>query len=133
FCRITSGARAFDIAMTPVSEALYRGQASPLPRGKYTATLMRKASDSEQVISSRVFAVPGALEADAAERRIRPPNVELMKRIASDTGGQFGASLQDMLKRTGPMVVIFRPALPVLVPAAIALLLAEVFVRRRLE
>jgi len=133
FCRITAGPRAFDIAMTPVSEALYRGQSAPLPRGKYTATLMRKASDSEQVISSRVFAVPGALEADAAERRIRPPNLELMKRIATETGGQFGASLPEILKRTGPTVVIFRPALPYLLPLAIALLLGEVFLRRRAE
>jgi hypothetical protein len=131
FCRITGAGKAFDIAMTPVSEALYHGESAALPRGKYTATLMRKAADNEQFISSLDFAVTGPPSADAAEKRLRPPNVDFLKRIALASGGGFDQPPSRILKHGGPSVTVHKSAIPLLLPIAILLLLAEVFVRQQ--
>ncbi len=130
-CRITTPDKAFDVAMTQLGGSVFRGDAGPLARGKYTATLMRKGADTEQVLLSRQFAVVGTPPADAAELKIRPPNVELLRRIATETHGEFDAPTSAIVKRTGAMVTVHSSATTGLIPIAIALMLAEVLVRRR--
>jgi Mg-chelatase subunit ChlD len=131
-CRITSPDKAFDVAMTQLGGSIYRGDTGPLARGKYTATLMRKDGDLEQALLSRQFAVVGALPADAAELKIRSPNLELLRRLATETQGAFDASTAEVVQRSGKTIAVHRSAAPSLIPIAILLLLAEVFVRRRL-
>ena len=75
-CRITGPGRAIDVAMTEADASIYRGEVGPLPRGKYTATLMFKAAESEKVLEQRDFAAAGSIPADTAELRIKPPNLE---------------------------------------------------------
>ncbi len=130
-CRIASGDKAFDVAMTAAGGSVYRGDTGPLTRGKYLATLMRKARDTEQVLLSRQFAVVGAPPADAAELKIRPPNVDLLRRIAAETHGEFDAPPAAIVKRSGATVTTHAGAAPALIPIAIVLVLAEVIVRRR--
>jgi hypothetical protein len=64
--------------------------------------------------------------------RIQPPNVSLLKKIAVQTGGRFGASIGQMIHPAGATVVDYRSIDNLLIPLAIFMLLAEVFVRRRL-
>jgi Ca-activated chloride channel homolog len=130
-CRITGPGRALDVAMSQSDLALYHGEVGPLPRGKYVATMMIKAGDNEKVLLQRQFAATGRLAADAAELRLKPPNVVLLKRLASATGGAFDADAATVVRHTGATVTARRSAQPYLLPLAIMLFLGEVFVRRR--
>jgi Ca-activated chloride channel homolog len=130
-CRISGPAHATDIAMTQAEASLYRADLGPLARGKYTATLMLKAGDTERIIEQREFATPGSIAADSAELRIRPPNVELLRDLASATRGGFGASDAEIVQHTGTMVTVRTSADSILLPIIIMLFLGEVFVRRR--
>ena len=131
-CRITGPGRATDVAMTETGAAIYRGEAGPLKRGKYVATLMLKAGDLEKILEQRAFAAAGSVSADSAELRIKPPNLDLMRKLSSATGGQFDASAASIARHNGRTVTVGRSADPWLIPLVIALLLGEVFVRRRL-
>ena len=117
--------------MTQMGTTLYRGEAAPLPRGKYTVTLMFKAGDTERVLMRREIAVAGSEPADSAELRLQPPNVALLRKIAYQTGGQFDATVEQMTHPVGATVIAYRSIGNQLIALAIFMLLAEVFVRRR--
>jgi Ca-activated chloride channel homolog len=132
FARISEPRYAADVTMTQMDATLYRGETAPMPRGKYVVTLMIKASDTEQVLLRRDIAVPGSESANGAELRIQPRNLSLLREIAVQTGGQFDAAVGRITHPAGALVVDYRSLDSVLVPLAIFLLLAEVFVRRRI-
>ncbi len=81
--------------MTEADASIYRGEVGPLPRGKYVATLMFKAGDSEKILEQREFATAGSIPADSAELRIKPPNLELLRRLSTATHGAFDAIARD--------------------------------------
>src|SRR5215469_8954913 len=130
-CRITGAGRAIDVAMTEADASIYRGEVGPLPRGKYVATLMFKAGDSEKVLEQREFATAGSIPADTAELRIKPPNLELLRRLSGTTHGAFDATPAIVARHGDRTVAVRRSADPWLIPLVIALFLGEVFVRRR--
>jgi len=132
FCRVIGGGRRFDVALNAINESLFEGQSASLPRGKYSVSLIRKNGADEQLLLTRQFAVAQALAADAAELRIRPTNFELLKRIAAETGGGFAQPPAKILEHSGATVTIHTSTEPYLLPLAILLMLAEIFVRRRL-
>jgi hypothetical protein len=132
FARISEPRYAADVTMTQMDATLYRGETAPMPRGKYVVTLMIKASDTEQVLLRRDIAVPGTESANGAELRIQPPNLSLLREIAAQTGGQFDAAVERIIHPAGALVVDYRSIDSVLAPLAIFMLLAEVFVRRRI-
>ncbi|HVC44684.1 MAG TPA: VWA domain-containing protein [Candidatus Binataceae bacterium] len=132
FARIGGHGHAVDVAMTQVGTTLYRGESAPLPRGKYSVVLMVKAGDTERVILEHRIAVPGLESPQAAELRIRPPNVALLSAIANDTGGAFDAPIARMLRRTGTAIVTYRSINSTLLPIVILLILGETLVRRRM-
>jgi len=131
-CRVAGSGRRFDVDMNATSETLFQGQSASLARGKYSAALIRKTGNDEQLLLTRQFAVPGPLTADAAELRIRPANIELLKRIGQETGGGFAQSPAKILEHTGATVIVHSGTEPYLLPLAILLILGEAFVRRRL-
>jgi hypothetical protein len=130
-CRITGAHHAVDVAMTQVGVSLYSGESAPMPRGKYSVSLMLKAGDMERVLVSREIAVPGVEAADAAEMRLHPPNLALLRELAGGTGGEFDAPASHLLRHRGALVTTYRPVDSSLLPAVILLLLGEVFIRRR--
>jgi hypothetical protein len=117
--------------MTQTDASLYTGEVGPLARGKYVATLMIKAGDTERVLTHRDFASLGELPSDAAELRLRPANVDLLRRLALTTRGTLDAAPEAVAVHSGGTVTIRRDASPELLPLAILLFLGEVFVRRR--
>ncbi len=129
--RVSGDGRAMDVPLTQTDTSLYDGDLGPLPRGKYTGTLMIKAGDTERVLMHREFASTGRPADDADEVRIRPRNLGLLNRLARSTGGAMNASPAEILKPTGAMITAHRSAEPLLLPLAIVLFLGEVFVRRR--
>ncbi len=130
-CRITGPGHALDVPMTQTAPSLYSGEIGPLPRGKYVATLMVKAGDIEQALTLREFASAGAIPADAAELRLRPPDLDLLRRLARSTGGEFDPAWPSLARHRGRTITMRQSADSVLLPLAIALFLGEVFVRRR--
>lgn len=131
YCRISGGDIVLDVAMSQVDNALYRGDAGTLPPGTYTATLMLKANDLEQALERRPLIV-APVAADAAELKLRPPDIDLLRNLALATGGALTVAPSEVLKRRGATVTDYRSAAPYLLPLAILLLLGSVFVRRRL-
>jgi Ca-activated chloride channel family protein len=132
FARISGPRYAADVAMTQFGATLYRGETAPMPNGKYVVTLMIKAGDTERVLLRRDIAVVGSESANGAELRIQPPNLSLLKEIATQTGGLFGAAVAPMIRPAGASVIDYRSIDSILAPLAIFLLLAEVIIRRRL-
>ncbi len=130
-CRVTGPGRAFDVAMTEAGASIYRGEVGPLSRGKYVATLMFKAGDSEKILEQRDFAAAGSIPADSAELRLRPPDLELLRRLSTATHGAFDAPAATIVRHRGQTVAFRRSADPWLIPLVIMLFLGEVFVRRR--
>jgi Ca-activated chloride channel homolog len=132
FARISGPNRTTDVAMTQMGTTLYRGEAAPMPRGKYTVTLMIKAGDTERVLLRREIGIAGTESSDSAELRLQPPNEPLLKKIAGQTGGQFDAPVEQMIHPAGATVRDYRSIDNPLLALAIFMLLAEVFVRRRI-
>jgi len=130
-CRVTGPGRAIDVAMTEADASIYRGEVGPLPRGKYVATLMFKAGDSEKILEQRDFAAAGSIPADSAELRLKPPDLELLRRLSTATHGAFDAPAAKIVRHRGQTVPFRRSADPWLIPLVIMLFLGEVFVRRR--
>jgi Mg-chelatase subunit ChlD/uncharacterized membrane protein len=130
-CRITGAGGALDVPMTEAGRAIYTGESAPLRRGKYNVTLMTKDGDTERVLVRREVAVPGSASPDEAELRLRPSNVGLLQRLAQATGGAVNATPAEVLRHRGALVTVYRSADPYLLPLVIALILGEVFVRRR--
>lgn len=131
FARISGPGHPTDVAMTQMGTTLYRGESAPMPRGKYTVTLMLKAGDTERVLLRREIAVTGSEASDSAELRLQPTNVALLKKIATQTAGRFDATVGQMISPVGATVTDYRSIDNLLIPLAILLLLGEVFVRRR--
>ncbi len=117
--------------MTEATASRYVGEVGPLARGKYTATLMIKAGDTERVLEQREFATAGSIAADAAELRIKPANVELLRRLSKATHGEYDATAEAIARHTGQTIAFRRSAEPWLIPLVIAFFLGEVFLRRR--
>ena len=90
-----------------------------------------KAAESEKVLEQREFAAAGSIPADTAELRIKPPNLELLRRLATATHGAFDASAATIARHGDQTVAFRRSADPWLIPLVIMLFLGEVFVRRR--
>ena len=132
FCRITGPKHASDIALTPNGPSLYRGESAPLPRGKYTISLMIKEGDSERLLSRREIATVGVESADAAELKLKPTNIALLQTLAHQTGGAFDATLQSTITPAGGIVTTWRPIDNLLIPLAMLMLLADVFIRRQI-
>src|ERR1700722_3257970 len=130
-CRITGPGRAIDVPMTEADASIYRGEVGPLPRGKYVATLMFKAGDSEKILEQREFAAAGSIPADSAELRIKPPNLELLRRLSTAPPGPSETSPAAIVRHTGQPVAFRLSADPWLIPLVIMLFLGKVFVRRR--
>lgn len=116
--------------LTQAGDALYRGEAPALPGGKYSVQLVRTNGKSEQALTSEPLAVPAAPPADADELSLRPPNTELLRRLAAGSNAGFEVPNSQMLRITGNTIMVHRSAVPYLIPLAILLLLGEVFVRR---
>jgi uncharacterized membrane protein len=131
-CRIEGGGKTTDVPMTQIDATLYRADAGRLPRGKYTASLVIKSRDTDRIIAHRAFATTGAPDPDAAELRIRPPNYDLLIRIANSTHGAFDAPVGEITRHEPRLVAARESAAPILIPIAIILFLGEVFVRKRL-
>jgi von Willebrand factor type A domain-containing protein/putative glutamine amidotransferase len=131
FCRITGGRRAADVAMTQVGASVYHGESAPLRRGKYSLALMVKAGDTERVLLRREIAAVASQTTGGTELRLRPPNLGLLREIASQTGGEFDAPVSKMLQRSGATVQSYRSVESLLLPLAIIILIGEIYVRRR--
>jgi hypothetical protein len=130
-CRITGAGTAMDVPMTESGRAVYTAESAPLRRGKYNVTLMVKDGDTERVLVRREVAVPEAGPADQAELRLRPANLDLLRQLARATGGAVAAPPAQVLEHRGELVTVYRDANPYLLPLVIALILGEVFMRRR--
>jgi hypothetical protein len=132
FARVAGPHQVSDIALTETGPSVYQGESAPLPRGKYTISLMIKHGDTERLLTRREIATIGVESADAAELKLKPANTALLQSLAQSTGGEFGADLRTTIAHTGSTVSTWEPVDNLLMPVAIVMLLAEVFIRRHI-
>ena len=131
FCRVAGPHSVEDIALSQVSESIYRSESAPLPAGKYTLVLMIKAGDTERVLLRREIAAPGSTRADAEELKLKPVNESLLRQLAAGTGGAYQPSLKQILSPTRRPVTTWHPIDALLFEFALILLLGDVLMRRR--
>jgi Mg-chelatase subunit ChlD/uncharacterized membrane protein len=131
FCRITGPSLDNDVAMSQIGTSTYRGESTPLRRGKYGLALIIKAGDTERVLLRREIASRGAQALDAAEMKLRAANEPLLRTVAVDTGGEFNAPISKIVQRSGAMVTAYHSIDQLLLPVAIVMLLLAIFVQRR--
>jgi Ca-activated chloride channel homolog len=131
FARITGPGQDSGVPLTQAGDTLYQGESAPLPRGNYKVSLIIKAGDTERVLLERPIAFAGPGSADTAELRLRPPDQDLLRTLAAGTGGAFSATVADDLRPAGATVIRYHGVSGKLLPLAVLLMLAEVFVRRR--
>ena len=132
FCRIAGPHQVADIALTETGPALYRGESAPLARGKYTVSLIIKAGDTERLLVRREIAAIGTEGADTAELKLKPINTTLLQTLARGTGGSFGTGLDRSIVHAGGSVRTWQPIANWLIPFAMLMLLADVFIRRQI-
>ena len=104
YARISGPGRSTDVALTQAGETLYSAESPPLPRGKYNVTLLVKSGDSERILLERPVAIAGPEAADSAELRLRPPDENLLRALAANTGGRYGAPADESLRPAGTLV-----------------------------
>ncbi|MBV8771625.1 MAG: VWA domain-containing protein [Deltaproteobacteria bacterium] len=131
FCRIIGPGLNNDVAMSQVGTSTYRGESAPLRRGKYRLALIVKAGDTERVLLRREVASKGAEALDAAELRLRAANEPLLRTIAANTGGEFGAPVSKIVQRSGATVTAYESIDELLLPLGMITLLGATLVRRR--
>ncbi len=131
FCRISNGSQAQDVALNQVGATTYRGEIAPLSRGSYQVALMIKTRDTERLLLQRPFASVGAPRADTAELELKPPNVALLRDLCRVSGGSFQPTTDLLLRPKGRTTLVWMPIGEAIPPLAIALLLMDVWVRRR--
>jgi Mg-chelatase subunit ChlD/uncharacterized membrane protein len=131
FCRITGPGLNNDVAMSQVGTSTYRGESGPLSRGKYNVALIIKAGDTERMLLRRAIASPGAEAVDAEELKLRAPNEPLLRTIAADTGGEFGAPVSKIVQRSGATIIAHESVDWLLLPVTIITLLLAILVQRR--
>src|SRR5260370_40711934 len=105
--------------MTQVGTRTYQGESAQLPRGKYAVVLMVKAVDTERVLLRREVAVAGSQPAGAAELRLMPANVTLLRQLTHGTGGEFNTPVAQMLTLSRATITAFRGGDPFVRPSAI--------------
>ena len=93
---------------------------------------MLKAGDTENVLLRREVAVLGPRRRRLRRDASAAADLPLLRQLAQVTGGEFDAPIRRILMPRGATVTTYRSLDPMLLPLAILLLLADVFVRRRL-
>ena len=120
------------VPLTPYSDSVYLGAAPSLEDGKYAAAVMVfDGSGAHRTLLRREIALGGHDLTASAELRLRPPNLSFLRGLAEATSGQLDASASSLWQRSGGRVAVTRNAEPYLIPFVLALLLAEIYVRRK--
>jgi Ca-activated chloride channel homolog len=130
----TAPERSVTLSLTPVAPRTYRAPLPPLAPGKYAVMLSRRSGD--KVLGQRrdVLSVDGAADEPAsAELARKLPDLELLREIAAETGGAVNPSIDELAARHGARRVVHHRLEWLLVPLALALLLADIALRMRLE
>jgi len=122
--RVTSGANAVrEIPARQVAPGRYEGTVVADARQPLTVSVVDRRSEASG--PSRTI-LPDA----AAEYRFRPPDEDLLKAIATATGGVFRPSPSALAPKAGERSTERRPLWPSLVIAALALWLVDLVFRR---
>ena len=130
----TSAERSVTLALTPVAPRIYRAPLPPLSPGKYALLLTRRSGAQTLGQKRDVLAIEASAdEAASAELARKLPDLELLREIATETGGSLNPSLDELAARHGAKRIVRHGLDWLLVPIALALLLGDIALRMRVE
>ena len=130
----TTPERSVTLALTPVAPRTYRAPLPPLAAGKYALLLTRRSGDKTLGQKRDVLSMDGSADEPAsAEMARKLPDLELLREIAAETGGAVNPSLDELTARHGARRIVHHPLEWLLVPLGLALLIADIALRMRLD
>ena len=130
----TSPERSVTLALTPVAPRVYRAPLPPLAAGKYALLLTRRSGEKTLGQKRDVLSVDRSSdEAASAELARKLPDLELLREIATETGGSLNPSIDELAARHGSKRAVRHSLDWLLIPLAAALLLWDIALRMRIE
>jgi hypothetical protein len=130
----TSPDRSVTLSLTPVAPRVYRAPLPPLAAGKYALLLSRRSGEKILGQKRDVLTVDRSSDEGAsAELARKLPDLELLRQIASETGGALNPSIDELAARHGAKQPVRHSLDWLLIPLAAALLLCDIALRMRIE
>ncbi len=130
----TTPDHSVDLSLTPVAPRIYRAPLPPLSPGKYALLLNRKSGAEAAVQKRDMLTVEtSADESTSAELARKLPDLDLLREIAVTTGGSVNPTIDELAAHHGASRTRMHRLDLLLIPLALALLLADIAIRMRTE
>ncbi|MFN8643271.1 MAG: VWA domain-containing protein [Candidatus Binatia bacterium] len=120
-----------DVPLVASAPRRFAARLLDLPPGRYPLTLVKRTANGAVSQRTQVVTVPASDTAADAELRRTEPDLALLGRLTSATGGELNASPADLLAREPGTRRAEYPLAPWLVPLTMLLFLADTAVRLR--
>ena len=128
----TAPEHSIDLSLTAVAPRVYRAPLPPLAPGKYALLLTRKSGDQPPVQKRDMLAVEASAdEATSAELARKLPDLDLLREVSAATGGSVNPTIDELAAHHGARRTKLDPLDLVLIPLALALLVADIAIRLR--
>ena len=120
-----------EVPLVPSQPRRFTARLLDLPPGRYPLTLVKRTASGAVSQRTQLVSVPAGDDAADAEFRRTEPDLALLGRLTSATGGQLNAEPDGLLAREPGTRRAEYPLAPWLVPLAMLLFLADTAVRLR--
>lgn len=120
-----------EVPLTPSGPRRFTAHLLDLAPGRYPVTLIKRTADGAVSQRTQLVTVPATDDAADAELRRSEPDLALLGRLTSATGGVLNAPADALLERQPGSRPARYPLAPWLVPLAMLLFLADTALRLR--
>lgn len=120
-----------EVPLVPSRPRRFAARLLDLPPGRYPLTLVKRTADGTVSQRTQLISVPAGDDAADAEFRRSEPDLALLGRLTSATGGELNADPDQLITREPGTRHAEFPLAPWLVPLAMLLFLADTAVRLR--
>jgi hypothetical protein len=126
----TAPQHSVELSLTAIAPRVYRAPLPPLAPGKYALLLSRKSGDHPAVQKRDMLAVEASDdEATSAELARKLPDMDLLRDVSAATGGSVNPTIDEVAAHHGARRMSLRPLDVLLIPLALAFLVADIAVR----
>lgn len=120
-----------EVTLVPNQPRRFRARLLDLPPGRYPLTVIKRTAAGTASQRTQLITVPATDDSAAAEFRRSEPDLALLGRITSATGGRLDAPPEALLDRQPGTRRAAYPLDVLLIPLALALFLADTALRLR--
>ena len=120
-----------EVALIPSQPRRFRARLLDLPPGRYPLTVIKRTAGGAVSQRTQLITVPATDDSAAAEFRRSEPDLALLQRLTSATGGRLNAAPAALLDRQPGTRRATFPLDVLLIPLALGLFLADTALRLR--